>query len=127
MNIDGHPRRRSLSVAAVVMNPFGQRPNRFGGLGIGSDALGGAPAGVQDGGVVASSEGAADGGQALAGVLAGEVHGDLARPGDARGAAGGQQVLAADVEELARGGHDPVDGGGGAPPRPGGGAARGGS
>src|SRR3954468_19283046 len=90
MNRSWACKRRSLSVAAVVMDPFGQRPNRFGCLGVRGDTLCGALAGMQHGGVVAAAEGAADGGEALPCVLAREVHGDLARPGDPRRAAVGQ-------------------------------------
>ena len=65
------------------------------GVGVGGDALGRAPARVQDGRVVAAAEGAADGRQGAGGVLAGEVHRDLAGPGDAGGAAGREELVAA--------------------------------
>ena len=59
-----------------------------------------APAGVEDGRVVAAAEARADGREGLVGVLAREVHGDLARPGDAGGAAAGEQLLAVSAEGL---------------------------
>ena len=66
---------------------LGEAPNEVEGLGVGRDPLRGTPVGVQDGGVVAPGEARADGWQRLAGVLAREVHGDLARPREAGGAA----------------------------------------
>src|SRR4051794_4042880 len=83
MHRSGHPGVRSLSVDAVGgLDPFGQRPNRVGGVGIGRDPRGGTPAGVEDGRVVAPAEGLPDGGKALSRVLAREEHGDLAWPDD---------------------------------------------
>src|SRR3954453_8721503 len=72
------------------------------GLPVAGDALRGPPAGVQDGGVVAAAEGAADRRQRLVGQLAREVHGDLARPGHGRSAAGGQQLVERDSERGTR-------------------------
>ena len=46
----------------------------------------------------------ADRRQRLAGELAREVHGDLARPGDARGAGAGEELLGGDAEQLTGGG-----------------------
>jgi hypothetical protein len=72
-----------------VRQALGQAPNELEGLGVGGEALGGAPAGVHDGGVVAPAEAPANGGERLGGVLAREVHGDLAGPGEACGAVRG--------------------------------------
>src|SRR3954471_1965179 len=66
---------------------LGEAPNEGEGLRVGGHALGRAPAGMQDGRVVATREARADGGEGLTGVLAREVHRDLARPGEARRAA----------------------------------------
>src|SRR5512146_1498522 len=89
------------------MQLLGEAPNEVEGLGVGGDALGRATAGVQDGGVVAPGEARSDGGQGLARVLAREVHGDLARPGEPGGAAAGEELLAAEAERL---GGDLLDG-----------------
>ena len=62
--------------------------------GVVGDARGCAPPGMQHGGVVAPAELPPDGGQRLACELAGEVHGELSRPGDTRGARGGEELLA---------------------------------
>src|SRR4051795_6316989 len=83
----------SLSVRAVGMDSFGQRPNDVRGLGIRSDPVCGTAVGVQDRGVVAAAEGAADGREAGIGVLAREIHGELARPGDAGRPALGEKLL----------------------------------
>src|SRR5512133_3508299 len=85
----GSPNRR--------MQLLGEAPNEGEGLGVGRDALGRAPAGVQDGRVVAPREARPDGRQGLTRVLAREVHRDLARPGKAGRAAGGEQLLAAET------------------------------
>src|SRR4051794_19526540 len=63
---------------------------------VGGDALAGAAAGVHDGRVVAPAELTPDGREGRAGVLTGEVHGHLARPGDAPAAPAGEQLLAGD-------------------------------
>src|SRR5713226_10482230 len=59
--------------------------------------------GVQDGGVVATAELPAEGRKRGVGELAGQIHGDLARPSDARGAAAREQLLERDVEGRAAG------------------------
>src|SRR5690349_16217990 len=69
------------------MQLFGEAPNEGEGLGVGGDALGRAAAGMKDRRVVAPGEARPDGGEGLTGVLTGEVHGDLARPGQAGRAA----------------------------------------
>src|SRR3954470_2095106 len=109
---------RSLSVmpertAAGGVSPnrwmqlLGEAPNEGEGLGVSGHALGRAPAGMQDGRVVATREARADGGEGLTGVLAREVHRDLARPGEAGRAAGGEELLAAEAEGI---GGDVLDG-----------------
>src|SRR6185436_18885941 len=77
---------------------IGKAPNDVGGVGIVLEASDGPPARVQHGRVVAPAERTADLGEAVAGVLAREVHGDLARPRHTRGAARGQQVVRGDRE-----------------------------
>src|SRR5215207_10796398 len=94
---------RSLSVmpeGSCGDQALGQAPNDLDGFGVGGQPGCGAPAGVQDGGVVASAEPGPDGGEGLAGVLTCEVHGDLARPGEARGPALGEELLAREPEGL---------------------------
>ena len=66
----------------------GEAPNVSKASGSEARRCGGAAAGVHDGRVVAPAEARADRGEGLAGVLAREVHRDLARPGHARRAAG---------------------------------------
>ena len=68
---------------------LGEAPNEVEGLGVGGDALApcaGRRAGRSCG--CGPPKRAPMAGQGLAGVLAREVHGDLSRPGEARGAAG---------------------------------------
>src|SRR3954468_15834167 len=77
---------------------LGEAPNEGEGLGVGGHALGRAAAGMQDGRVIAPREARPDGGKGLTRVLAREVHRDLPRPGQAGGAAGGEQLLAAEAE-----------------------------
>src|SRR6185312_6759470 len=89
------------------MELFGEAPNEVEGLGVGGDALCRAPARVQDGRVIASREARPDGREGLTGVLAREVHGDLARPGETGRAAGREELLAAEAEGL---GGDLLDG-----------------
>src|SRR5689334_10327436 len=82
---------RSLSVMAEgsgVGEALGQAPNEVERLGVAGQTCCGPAVGVEDRGVIAPAEGAADGGERLGGVLAREVHGDLPRPGEAGGAAG---------------------------------------
>src|SRR3954466_3180115 len=86
---------------------LGQAPNEGEGLRVGGHALGRAPAGMQDGRVVATREARSDGGEGLTGVLAREVHRDLARPGKAGRAAGGEELLAAEAKGV---GGDVLDG-----------------
>src|SRR4051812_50083090 len=95
------------------MQLFGEAPNEGEGLGVGGHALGRAPAGMQDGRVVATREARADGGEGLTGVLAREVHRDLARPGKAGRAAGGEGLPAAEAEGIGGGGPGGGWGGGG--------------
>src|ERR1035441_4566672 len=82
------------------------------GLLVRVDSGRGASAGVQDRGVVASTEVPSDGGQRFAGELACEVHGELARPCDPRGAGAGGELLGREVEELTGGALDVGDGAG---------------
>src|SRR3954466_3032423 len=89
------------------MQLLGEGTNEGEGLGVGGNALGRAPAGMQDGRVVATREARADGGEGLTGVLAGEIHRDLARPGKAGRAAGGEELLAAEAKGV---GGDVLDG-----------------
>ncbi len=62
--------------------------------------------------MITSAELAADCGQRLSGELAGEIHGDLARPRDARAARGGEQLLAGETRSDRSGGLDLGDGAG---------------
>ena len=66
--------------------------------------------GMQDGGVVAAAEVAADFFQAIARVLAGEEHADLAREGDGFVAFFALEVRQADVVVLGDGFEDLLDG-----------------
>src|SRR4051812_50114426 len=95
------------------MQLFGEAPNEGEGLGVGGHALGRAPAGMQDGRVVATREARADGGEGLTGVLAREGHRDLAGPGKGRRAAGGEGLLAAGAGGIRGGGVGGVRRGGG--------------
>src|SRR5262245_42947479 len=94
---------RSLSVLSVGTGaePLGQLAYGLERLGIGREAVGRALDGMHDRRVVAAAEAAGYVGEREVGVLAREVHGDLARPHEAGGAAGGQQLVARDVEGLA--------------------------
>src|SRR5271166_4629298 len=56
---------------------------------------------MQDGGVVTSAELPCDRGKRLVCELACEVHGDLARPGDAGGPGGREELLAREPKVLA--------------------------
>src|SRR3954447_14047584 len=103
-----------MSERTLGGDALGQAPNDVGGLGVGGEALRRALVGVQDRRVVASAEALADGGEGLGGVLAREIHGDLSRPGEPNGAAGGHELLARDAEGLGGEGLDRLDGWSGA-------------
>ena len=82
-------------------------------LGLGKD--GGLPldlaAGIEDGGMVAVAEDAADLGEGLIGVVAEEVHGDVAGGSDALGTGLAVEGLAGDIEVRADGVDDGVGSG----------------
>src|SRR3954452_19918493 len=104
---------RSLSVPPVAIRPaeqLGQALHLVVGLAVGAEPGGGPAHGVHDGRVVAPTEAPADLGERELGRLAREVHGDLAGPDQARGAAGGEQLAAGDAEGLADRVLDRLDG-----------------
>src|SRR5438067_42604 len=80
------------------------------GVAVAGEASRGAPPGVEHRRVVAPAEVPADGGQRLTGELPREVHGELAGPGDACGAARGEKLFRQDSKELAGGRLDLGDG-----------------
>src|SRR6476646_10524523 len=84
----------------TAVEAIGESADDREGLRVGGEALGGGPAGVHDSGVVAPAEAGADRGQGRARVLTGEVHGDLPRPGQARGAIGRQELVEREAERL---------------------------
>ena len=86
-----------MAVAELALELFHSRAGSL----VFRDALGGAPAGVQDRGVITPTEVPADGRKRFARQLAREIHGHLPRPGYARGARGGEQLLARQTEVLA--------------------------
>src|SRR4051794_28032494 len=99
-------------VATGGVDTGGEVVGHLAGVGVGGDALAGPAYGGEDGGVIAASEGPADGGERGVGELAGEVHGELARPGESGDPAGGEQLVAGQAELVAHHRLDVVDGGG---------------
>src|SRR5438445_232540 len=95
---------RSLSFRAVASKALGEALGGVVSADVGGDPLGGAADGVEDGGVVTISELPTDGGERSVGQLPREVHGELARPGDARGTAGRDEIVEGEAERV--GGED---------------------
>ena len=89
---------QSPSVVARLLEGLRQAFDKRRGLRVGCEALVGTAAGVEHRRVPASAELAPDRREALIGVLAREVHGDLARPCQARLLAGRDELVSRQVE-----------------------------
>ena len=95
--------------ASVGAQPLGEGVDSLQRVGILGHALRGTAAGVDHGGVVAAPNSRPMAGRLASVSSRDEVHGELAGPGDARGARGGAQLVDGDAEVVADRGLDVGD------------------